>query len=266
VIQRAFIHLAGPPGFGKTAFVEALLAADDGPTLIARCIWDDSLRCSRESSPRTDTEMQHYRQAGAYAAAVFAVPRHDSDPVEFYETQLMLNYSRAVTLEGGNPAAYADLEVFVGPAPLAGETLYVRRQQDVAASQRARADAWEELLRRPDGHVHVDGGVHGPTGRRLCSQNPRLAEDARSRMLTGIARLCSGPPPGPVECWAVSERFQGIQRAGLVVVNVRNPAERPPAEQLLLDLARLRIDDALFKDILGGHGNRLPITVVVANI
>jgi hypothetical protein len=35
---------------------------------------------------------------------------------------------------------------------------------------------------------------------------------------------------------------------------------------LLLDLARLRIDDALFKDILGGHGNRLPITVVVANI
>jgi hypothetical protein len=78
--------------------------------------------------------MQRYRQAGAYATAMFAFPRHDPDPIEFYETQLMLNYSRSVILEGDNPAGYADLEVFVAPAPLAGETLYVRRQLDVAAA------------------------------------------------------------------------------------------------------------------------------------
>src|SRR5260370_8457583 len=95
--------------------------------------------------------MQRYRHAGAYATAMFAFPRHDHDPIEFYETQLMLNYSRAVILEGDNPAGYADLEVFVAPAPRAGETLYVRRQQDVAASQRVRAAPWEELLRRPAG-------------------------------------------------------------------------------------------------------------------
>ena len=69
-------------------------------------------------------------------------------------------------------------------------------------------------------------------------------------MLDGIAHVRSGPPPTTVECWAVSERFQGIQVAGLVDVNVRAPAERPAAEQLLVDLARLRKDDGLFNDIL----------------
>jgi hypothetical protein len=59
--------------------------------------------------------MERYRQAGAYATAMFAFPRHDSDPIRFYETQLMLNYSRAVVLEGDNPVGYADLEVFVAP-------------------------------------------------------------------------------------------------------------------------------------------------------
>jgi hypothetical protein len=210
--------------------------------------------------------MQRYRQAGAYAAAKFAFPRHDPDPIEFYETQLMLNYSRAVILEGDNPAGYADLEVFVAPAPLAGEALYVRRQQDVAASQRARADAWEELLRQPDGMSRWMEEVMGLPVGGFVRKNPRLAEDARSRMLAGIAQVRSGPPPGPVECWAVSERFQGIQVAGLVVVNVRDPAERPAAEQLLVDLARLRNDDALFNDILGWRGHRTPITAVVANI
>jgi hypothetical protein len=210
--------------------------------------------------------MQRYRQAGAYATAMFAFSRHDPDPIEFYETQLMLNYSRAVILEGDNPAGYADLEVFVAPAPLAGETLYVRRQQDVAALQRARADAWEERLRRPDGMSTWMEEVMGlPLGDSV-RKNPRLAEDVRSRMLAGIAQVRSGPPPRSVERWAVSERFQGIQVAGLVVVNVRDAAERPAAEQLLVDLARLRNDDALFSDILGTRGHRTPIMAVVANM
>jgi hypothetical protein len=38
---------------------------------------------------------------------MFAFPRHDSDPIEFHETQLMLNYSRAVILEGDDPTGSA---------------------------------------------------------------------------------------------------------------------------------------------------------------
>ncbi len=189
----------------------------------------------RASSPRTHPETQRYWQAGAYATAKFASPRHDPDPIEFYQTQLMLNYSCAVILEGDNPAGYTDLEVFVAPAPLAGETLYVRRQHDVAAAHRAKADAWEELVRRPDGmSMWMEEAIGPPVG-DFVRKNPRLAEDARSRMLAGIAQVRSGPPPRPVEHWAVSARFQGIQRAGLVVVNVRDPAKRPAAEQLLVD-------------------------------
>jgi hypothetical protein len=52
----------------------------------------------------------------------------------------------------------------------------------------------------------------------------------------------------------------------MVVVNVRDPAERAAAEQLLVDLARLRKDDALFNDIVGFRSNRLPITAVVSNL
>jgi len=210
--------------------------------------------------------MQRYRQAGAYATAMFAFPRHDPDPIEFYQTQLMLNYSRAVILEGDNPAGYADLEVFVAPAPLAGETLYVRQLRDVAASQRARADAWEELLRRCGGMSTWMEEIMGPPLGDFVRNNPRLAEDVRSRMLAGIAQLRSGPPPTSVEHWGIAERFQGIQGAGLVVVNIRSSTERPAAEQLLVDLARLRKDDALFSDILGTRGHRTPVTAVVVNI
>ena len=96
--------------------------------------------------------------------------------------------------------------------------------------------------------------------------NPGLTEDVRSRMLDGIAQVRAAPPPRPVDYWAVSERFQGIERASLVVVNLRDPAERPAAEQLLVDLARLRKDDALFNDIVGWRGSRLPITAVVATL
>src|SRR5262249_61194328 len=69
-----------------------------------------------------------------------------------------------------------------------------------------------------------------------------------------------------VGCWGVVGGLRGIGRAGLVVVNLREPAERPAAEQLLVDHARLRKDETLFSDIVGWRGYRLPITAVLANL
>jgi len=203
MIPRAFIHVEGPDGCGKTTFVEALLAAADAPMIVGRCTRDDSLRRIRESSPRGDPELRRYLRAGAGAATVFAFPRQDANPVNFYDSRLMLEYSEAVILEGDNPAVRS---------------------------------------------------------------NPHLADDVRSTMMDGIAQLRAAAPPRLVDYWAVSERFQGIERAGLVVVNLRDPAERPAAEQLLVDLARLRKDDPLFNDIVGLRGNRVPITAVVSNL
>jgi hypothetical protein len=96
-------------------------------------------------------------------------------------------------------------------------------------------------------------------------RNPLLVEDVRTRMLAGIAAIRTPPPPQPIEYWAVSERFRGIEHAGLVVVNIRDETERVAAELLIADVQR-RKDDALFRDILGWRGHRTPITAVVANI
>ena len=76
----------------------------------------------------------------------------------------------------------------------------------------------------------------------------------------------TSPPPKPADRWAVSERFRGIERAGLVVVNIRDEADRAEAQQVVDDVHRLRRDDVLFKDILGWRGHRLPVTALVANL
>jgi len=97
--------------------VEAIFAAGDGPLLAVRCTRDDGLRRPRESSPRAHRGRRRYLQAGAYAAAVFTFPGQMADPISFYETDLLSNYSEAAILEGDNPLEYADLEVFVAPVP-----------------------------------------------------------------------------------------------------------------------------------------------------
>jgi hypothetical protein len=263
VRDRASIHVGGPNGSGKTAFVEAILAAGDGPILAARCVRDDALRRPRESSPRKHGELRRYLGAGANAAAVFVFPGEAADPIAFYETELMMNYSEAVILEGDNPLDYVDLEVLVAPVPCADETLFVRRERDVAATQRAKVDAWERMLSRPEGMVTwMDEAMRIPIG-ELLRKDPFLVDDVRTKMLAGIAATRKGPPPKPVEHWAVSEPFRGIERAGLVVVNIRDESERA---QLVADAHRLRKDDALFEDMLAWRGNRIPITAVVANL
>jgi len=64
--ERAFVHVAGPPGSGKTTFIEAMLAVVDGPVLAARCIRDDALRQARETATKDHTELRRYKQAGAW--------------------------------------------------------------------------------------------------------------------------------------------------------------------------------------------------------
>ena len=208
MIQRTFIHVSGPTGSGKTTLVEALLGSGDWPILVARCLGDERVGRLRESSPRSHPELQRYRRAGAYDSAVFKIPHRNASSLDFYESALMLNYSRAVLVEGDNPVGFADLVVFVAPAPLAGETLYARHQRDPAAAHRAKADAWDALLRRPDGMaVWLEEVMGLPLG-NFARNNPRLVEDVRARMLEGIAQSREAVPRAPTEQWSVSERFR----------------------------------------------------------
>ena len=38
MIERAVIHVGGPPGAGKTTLIESLLRSYEGPVLVARCV------------------------------------------------------------------------------------------------------------------------------------------------------------------------------------------------------------------------------------
>ncbi len=64
----------------------------------------------------------------------------------------------------------------------------------------------------------------------------------------------------------VAETYHGIERAQLVVVNVRDASEREQGEALIEEVGRLRTDPEVFADIIGFRGNRTPVTAVVANL
>ena len=264
--QRAIIHMAGPKGAGKTALIEAILNSPGRVVLAARGVRDDAVRRPRESKPRSHPELRRYRQAGASAAALFEFPEVAISPGGFFETDLMNDFSHAVVIEGDSPVEFADLTVFVAPPPAAGETLLVRRQRDRAVERRVTADAFEQLVRQPDGVAKLLGQMVGTPLATFVRQRPDLLETMRADLLASLAHTHRAPPPAPTEHWAMAAGYAGIERAQLVVINVRSAGERERGEALAREVARLRNDGSVFKDVLGARGTRTPITIVVANV
>jgi len=264
--ERPIVHVAGPPGCGKTTFIESVLGATGGILIAARCVRDDTRRHARETAPKTHPELRRYRDAGASGTALFIFSASDIGSDAFFMTELMADYSQGVVLEGNNPLGYVDLSVFVAPPPAAGERLFVRRTRDRALEQRGRVDAIERLLCEPDGVPELLGEIVGGPIVEFARKSPKLMEDLRASLLAGIAAARKAPQPRATQYWATSDRYSGIEHAQLVVVNVRHDSERDAAEQLAADLVRLRKEEKLFNDVLSFRGSRTPITIVVANL
>jgi thymidylate kinase len=74
VIERAYIHVAGPERSGKTTLVEAILAAFDGPTITFRCRRKDDLAESVESAPARDVELRRIAQPARRARRASTSP------------------------------------------------------------------------------------------------------------------------------------------------------------------------------------------------
>lgn len=265
MIARCLIHVAGPRGAGKTTFVESLVRSLDALFLVARCVRDDSLTESVELAPTADPELTRYREAGAGGVARFAFPESEWDSDSFFTTDLMTQYSEAVVIEGDNPLGFADLEVFVAPPPRRGR-LFVRRKRDRAAEERARADAYERLLEEPAGAVELLRQMVGDAIAELAQARPEMLEEFRTTLRAGIAKVRRSRPPKPTEHWSIADGYAGIEMAQLVVINAHGDAGRERGVRLAEDVVRLRKDDTLFNDILGARGNRIPITVVTANL
>lgn len=177
--ERPFVHVAGPPGSGKTTFMEAVLEVVDGPVLAARCIRDDALRQPRETAIKDHPELRRYKQAGAWDAALFAFPGNLIGTDAFFISKLMEDYSTAVLLEGDDPVGFVDLKVFVAPPPVAGEDLFVcRRRSGIAHRPKAAiAERYAGIQHARLVVVNIRGAHERRGGEQIVADIVRLRKD-----------------------------------------------------------------------------------------
>jgi hypothetical protein len=266
MIQRALIHVDGPPGAGKTAFVERLVAGCGHWVLAVRCRRDTTLRRPREACPVRHPELRRYRAAGASADGLFTFPPGDLAADDLFTTRLLEDPAQAVVLEGDTPVKSVDLRVYVAPPLAPGRTLLIRQLRDHAREQQDKLRALQRLLDQPDGIQQWLAHTIGEPALALARQHPTLLEEARANLQAGIDKARTAAPPKPSEHWAIAASHAGIEHAGLVVVNLTDRVQRDRAQALLAELNRLRTDRQVFDDVLGWRGTRTPITAVTADL
>jgi len=262
--ERALIHVAGPVGAGKTTFIERLLDAEVAFAICVRAEHNPTLRNEQESAPKSHAELRRYREAGASAVALyrFAAPSADA----FFTTAFMQDYSEAVFIEGDCPVDYVDLSVFVAPVPSKGRSLLRRVVRDHAVSHQASIEQLSEALENPEALARLLGAGLGEPLVAAALQQPRVLDDLRRSMKSKLSEVRRAPAPAPTGHWALEDDYSGIERAQLVVVNARSDADQRAAESVLADVARLRKDEEVYKDVLGHRGNKLSVTAGVADL
>jgi hypothetical protein len=247
--ERALIHVAGPFAAGKTTFVERLLNAEVAFAICVRAEQDPKLRKEQESAPKSHAELRRYREAGASAVSLYRFAEPSTDA--FFMSEFMQDYSEAVFIEGDCPIDYVSLSVFIAPVPTKGRSLLRQVVRDHAVLEQVSPEQVAQALGSPVAMAHlVPTGQGGPVAVLALTQ-PWLF-DMRPRAFT--------------ERWAIAEEYAGIERAQLIVINLRAADDRRAAEALVEDIARLRKDDAVFRDVLGHRGNKLPVTAIVADL
>ena len=264
MIHRALVHVAGPPGVGKTTLIERLLESEVAFATCIRTERDPGLRHEEESAPKRHPELRRYREKGAAAVALYRFPRPDSDA--FYCSSVMEEYSEAVFIEGDCPLDFVDLSVFVAPAPRGGESLLRRTTRDHAAEHRASLDRYAAAFATRETLARYLAEELGEPMATAALRRPEVLDELRASMKRGLAKARRAPPPAPTEHWALGERYEGLAGAQLVVVNLHGEDDRARAEDLCREIHRLRKDPTVFADVIGGHGSRVPITAVVSNL
>lgn len=174
--------------------------------------------------------------------ALWRVRAPRMDP--FFLSEVMQTYSEAVLIEGDCPIPYVDLSVFVASVPPPGRSMLRRGARDRAAAHGVAVERFGRGVGSPEGVARFLGG--GTVDAFVA----RAPAGGRRALAT--------------EHWALEDGFEGIERAQLVVVNLRSEADRGRADRLLGEVARLRQDDAVYQDVVAPCGSRVPITAVVA--
>ena len=262
--ERALIHVAGPAGAGKTTFVERLLGAEVSLALCVRTERDPKLRNAQESAPRSHAELCRYRAAGASDVALYRFPRPDWEA--FYTSRVLEEYSEAVFIEGDRPVDDVDLSVFVAPPLPAGRSLLRRVVRDHRAERRSSIEQLARALEEPEAMLQLLGAGLSEPLLAMAITNPKVEADIRRTLKQKLSAMRHAPPPPPTEHWSLEDGYAGLAHAQLVVVNLRGEAERQAAAALVEDVGRLRKDEAVFHDVLGFRGSKVPVTAVVADL
>ncbi len=222
---------------------------------------DKTLRKERESKSLSDPELRRYRRAGASGVALYRFPEPHTDA--FFMSGVMEDYSEVAFIEGDCPLDYVDLSIFVAPPPPRGVALLRRVKRGVTGSPRAAFRAYEQALESPGAMARLLGVHSSDPLVALALRQPHLLGDFR-RFLADQREATRDVAPG--EHWAISEGYEGIERAQLVLVNVRGDADRQAADTLVEDVARLRRDADVFQDIIRFRGNKIPVTAVAGDV
>jgi len=264
MFDRSFVLVDGPPGSGKTAFVEHLLRATDRTVQAVRCQLETDLDRPRESSPAGHPELKRYRRAGADGAVFYRFPEPDFDA--FFSSSFMADPSDIV-LEGRRPIEHVDLDVFVGPTPAPRGKLLRKVKRNLARERRESAARLRNALGSREGSAKLVEELLGTPLARLAESHSEMLDTLISNIEGRLDRIESVEPPrGRSERWEITEPYRGIERARLVVINTRGDAERRRGLRSLEDVRRLRNDVRVFEDVLWPLGRRTPITAVVADL
>jgi hypothetical protein len=259
VIERAYVHVAGPKGAGKTALVDAILRSFDGLTIVVRCERDDRLSSAKESKGARDAEVRRYREAGATGAARLRFPGEDEGD-SFFTSDVMNDYSNAVVIEGDCPVDYVDLEVFVAPPLPAGAELVERHERPERLEAVDKVQSFFRALADPKGLRKR----RRSTDLEELLEASRVYAEVQGRALDALRRGAAAP--SLTAEWTIAKSHRGIERASLVVVNVRAGDDRKSADTMLSQIARLRADDEIRAAVLGRFAHRTPVTAVVADL
>lgn len=266
--ERALVHVAGQSGAGKTTLIEGLLQSNRSKMLmVGRGVADDAVPEARESIAGNDDELNRYNEAGATCVVRYRFPPDVDGGDAFFCSEFMSDYSESVIVEGDlPPGVFPDLTVFVARPLPAGTPLLQRREVDRSAAHARELDQLQALLDEPDAlasflskRFEAEFGQRGSVPDEVLGSMRTLAvaklEEARRK----------GPPPVE-QRWTLTEGYAGIEQAQVVVLNVRSPGDREQAQGMLTELSRLRKDRAVFNDIIGWRGKRLPITAAAADL
>lgn len=214
--SRAFIHVNGPAGAGKTFFVERLLQSWKGFTLCVRGERDLKAKSAKSAAPQDHGELERYRLAGAAAVVHYRFGRPDQD--EFFGCDALQDYSALVVIEGACPIDCVDLTVFVAPPLPAGQSLLCRAPRERGVGEPSDDDVMQvlTLLRTGENSKIVDAML---SAMRMKRAKSRAADADRER-------------------WKLADGYVGIEGAQLVVVNARGDGERAASEALATEVPR----------------------------